>query len=240
VRLLVLAVWALACTPPPAGLRVAAASSLSNVLPAIGARFAAEGSPEPEFVFDATPRIAGQLRAGASYQVLVSADDAWIQDLEGTGHLDARTRRVVARSGLAVVVPAGRPHPESLADLLEPRFRKVAVAGAAVPAGRYGRTALEGAGVLDEVESKLISGGSVRTVLGWVAHNEVDVGIVYTTDVPLEPRVELAFVVSSPPAPVVRYTAAAVPGAPEAAHRFLDLLVGAGQEDLRAAGFESP
>ena len=51
-----------------------------------------------------------------------------------------------------------------------------------VPAGQYGKEALENLGLWSEVENKLSLGTNVTEVLNWVAEQSADAGIVYATD----------------------------------------------------------
>ena len=64
--------------------------------------------------------------------------------------------------------------------------------GAPVPAGRYAREALKKAGVWDTVKSRVLEGGDVRAALLYVAREEAEAGIVYTTDVRASDRVKVA------------------------------------------------
>ena len=51
-----------------------------------------------------------------------------------------------------------------------------------VPAGQYGKEALENLDLWSSVEGKLSLGTNVTEVLNWVAEGSADAGIVYATD----------------------------------------------------------
>ncbi|MDH3270852.1 MAG: molybdate ABC transporter permease subunit [Gemmatimonadota bacterium] len=225
----------------PNTLLVLAASSLTDVLPAIGAQWEDEGGVPLRFSFDATSRLAPQASAGAPADVFVSADEAWIEWLEVRNLLLAGSTRVVAENELVFVVPSGFRQPSGAVDL--PALGRIALAGENVPAGRYAREALVDAGVWSTLENAIVTGGSVRGVLEWVARAEVDGGIVYRTDAIAEPSVRVAFSFSTERLRPVRYFAAALASSSDtaAARSFVGYLEGAESASaFRRSGFLIP
>jgi molybdate transport system substrate-binding protein len=68
-------------------------------------------------------------------------------------------------------------------DLIYSDVNQIAIGDpASVPAGKYGVSALNFYGIYNQVKSKLILCADVRTVLTYVESDEVDAGIVYSTD----------------------------------------------------------
>jgi molybdate transport system substrate-binding protein len=61
----------------------------------------------------------------------------------------------------------------------------------AVPAGRYGKTALEALGVWAAVAGRVVQTENVRAALKLVATGEASLGIVYRTDANAEPGVKV-------------------------------------------------
>src|SRR5205814_2358827 len=62
---------------------------------------------------------------------------------------------------------------------------------AAIPAGRYGKAALEKLGVWDTVASRIAAAENVRAALLLVARGEAPLGIVYRTDAAVEPNARI-------------------------------------------------
>ena len=62
---------------------------------------------------------------------------------------------------------------------------------AAVPAGKYGKAALEHFGLWNEVSGKLAQAENVRAALTFVARGEAPLGIVYETDAKADPKVSI-------------------------------------------------
>jgi molybdate transport system substrate-binding protein len=61
----------------------------------------------------------------------------------------------------------------------------------AVPAGKYGKAALEKLGASDRVKDKIAQAENVRAALLFVSRGEAPLGIVYQTDAAAEPAVKI-------------------------------------------------
>ena len=90
-----------------------------------------------------------------------------------------------------------------------------------VPAGRYGRSALESLGVWSGVEKRVARAENVRAALALVARGEAPYGIVYATDARADRRVRI--VDAFPPAthPPIIYPAAILGASKSTASRAL-------------------
>lgn len=220
---------------------VLAAASLSDVLPKVGGAWTAAGHLPVRFSFDASSRLAKQVEAGLAADVFVSADLDWMDYLDRRKLLAASTRAVLLGNRLVIAVPSASPlaFPDAR-PLAAPEVKHLALAAETVPAGKYGRAALEWAGIAKDVEGKIVSGDNVRTVLGWVASGEADAGLVYATDARAEPRVKAAYTFPVTAHPPIVYPAAVLAGAADAAtaREFLAFCRGAeARAHFEAAGF---
>jgi molybdate transport system substrate-binding protein len=240
VRLVVCLVLLLGCAPPrppPADLGIAAASSLTDVLPQIAR---AQGTTiEPHF--DASSSLARQIEAGSPVDVFLSADEAWADHVIAAGFAGPDDRVVFATNHLVVVVPReASTRPSALGDLA--RYEHVAVAAAEVPAGRIARAALAHEGALDAVTPHLVDAPNVRGALAWVVRGEAEAAIVYATDARVEPEVVVAFEVPEGAAAPAIDVAVALHGDHYAAARaFVEALRSPpSQSALAAAGFGPP
>ena len=223
--------------PPP--LRVFAAASLSEVLPRIAEAWQREGGPRVLFTFDSTSRLAVQLQAAAPADVFFSADTRWMDDLSTRGLIRTPSRIDLLGNRLVVIVPStSTKKPASAADLLTLEG-KLALADENVPAGRYAREALKHAGVWEQLAPRVVGGDNVRTVLAWVARGEATAGIVYATDVRVEPRVISTFTFAEGSHTPIVYPAAVTTTSnrPEVAARFLTFCAGSGRAIFEQAGF---
>jgi molybdate transport system substrate-binding protein len=94
-----------------------------------------------------------------------------------------------------------------------------------VPAGKYGKAALETLGVWSSVAGKLAQAADVRAALVLVARGETPLGIVYQTDAAAEPSVHIVDLFPTDTHPPIIYPAALIATSKNPdAKRFLDYL----------------
>jgi molybdate transport system substrate-binding protein len=209
---------------------VSAAVSLSMVLQELGPQFTRDAGVPVRFNFAGSNVLARQIVEGAAVDIFISADEAQMDLVAEAGLLDAATRVVLLTNRLAVVTREDWPRPlRQLADLAGRDVKRIAVGDpAAVPAGVYARQALERAGVWALVQPRLVPTVSVRAALAAVDQGDVDVAIVYRTDVAAARHARLAFVLNSGDASPIVYPAAVMTRAPNpvAARAWLQWLRG--------------
>jgi molybdate transport system substrate-binding protein len=192
-------------------LRVLAASSLTNVLPQVGNAWTKKSNIDVQFSFDATSRLAVQVEEEAPADVFFSADSDWMDRLEKRQLVDSSTRVDLLSNELVLIVPTKAiSPPATLDDLRSSDVKKIALAGENVPVSKYARAAFERGGVWDMVQNKLVRGDNVRSILQWVAEGVADAGVVYRTDVKIEPRVKVAISFAPSTYPDITYPAAVV------------------------------
>ena len=92
----------------------------------------------------------------------------------------------------------------------------------AVPAGKYGKAALEKLGAWDGVKDKIAQAENVRAALLLVSRGEAPLGIVYATDAAADPNVKIIAAFPADSHPPIIYPAAILKGAksPDAAAFF--------------------
>jgi molybdate transport system substrate-binding protein len=165
----------------PAPLSVLAAASTREAMEETCRGFSDAGGARVECSFAASSTLARQIEQGAPADLFLSADERWADYLSERGLVLAR--RDLLGNRLVVVAPAdSRLRLQKLADVDCPEVRRLALALDSVPAGRYGRQALQKAGVWDRLRSRVREAGDVRAALAYVSSGEVDAGIVYATD----------------------------------------------------------
>ena len=119
-----------------------------------------------------------------------------MDDLAGKGLIVPASRATFLGNRLVVVAPAGsrvrvplRPGP--LARLLS--AGPLAMADIqSVPAGKYGKAALEKLGVWAAVSPHVVGADNVRSALALVERGVAPLGIVYATDAKASPKVRIA------------------------------------------------
>lgn len=240
VLLLIISVACGGAGDAEAPLRVLAASSLTDALTDAAAAFEQETATPVEVSFAGSQALVTQIEGGIAADVLVTADEESMQRALD-GELVGKPT-VIATNRLALIAPASSGAATRLDDLAEPGVRLV-LAAPEVPAGRYARAVLRGAGILEGALRNVVSEEEdVKGVVGKVASGEADAGIAYVTDVTesLKDRVRASPLDSGV---VVRYPAAVAGGSERAeqAGAFLRFLAtGSGARILADAGFGAP
>jgi molybdate transport system substrate-binding protein len=236
-----------ACAPGEGetGPVVLAPSSMHDALETAADAWAAAGHARPVLSFAATSALARQVAAGAPADLLITADDEWMDRLIAEGHIAPETRRNLAGNRLVLVAPAGPPVSLTLApgvDLmasLGPNGRLAMAEPDTVPAGRYGKAALTMLRAWPQVANRLAVADSVRGALALVARGEAPLGVVYATDAQAEPGVQVAGLFATDAHPPIRYPVAllATSSHPDAAGFAAFLASPAGQAILARYGF---
>lgn len=201
------------CARTELPLTVFAAASLRESLSAVGAAWTATPEMPVRFTFGASSALARQIDQGAPADVLVSADEDWMDWLESRGGIVPASRRRLLSNQLVLIAPADSMSSLTIAPGM-PLARslgagRLALADTtAVPAGRYARAALTSLGVWASVEGRLLPAENVRAALAYVARGEAPLGIVYATDARAEPKVRMVGVFSESSHPPIVYPGA--------------------------------
>ncbi len=208
---------------------VFAAASLKNALDAVAAGFQRETGKRVAVSYAASSALARQIAQGAPADIFISADRNWMDYLESRGHIRPGTRVDLLANRLVVIAPAGRAAPLSLqpgalaAALDGGRLAMASVA--TVPAGKYGKAALEHLGLWEEVKGRLAEAENVRAALTFVSRGEAPLGIVYETDARADPQVSVVARFPAQSHPPIVYSVALTDTARTAdASRFLAAL----------------
>ena len=248
-----LARWAAACTlafalASPAfaadKITVFAAASLKNALDAVGAAWTADTGMDVAVSYAASSALAKQIQEGAPADVFISADVDWMNSLATEKHIaDGSIVKLLGNdlvliapkeSSLAVTLADGAALSAALGD------GKLAMGDVkAVPAGKYGKAALEQLGLWPSVEGKVAMAENVRAALKLVATGEAPLGIVYKTDAMAEPAVKVVATFPAASHPAIVYPVGRVATSENAsAADFISYLQGVkAQSIFKAQGF---
>jgi molybdate transport system substrate-binding protein len=182
---LLLATEIRAQSPSIQEITVSAAISLKDAFEEIGKTFMQKHrGTKVVFNFASSGALARQIEAGAPVNVFASAAQKDMDDIGQKDLIVANSRKDFAKNVVALVKPANSIIPVgSLPDLQKEEVKKVVIGNPkTVPAGRYAEEALRHLNLWDAIKNKLILAEHVRQALDYVARNEVDAGLVYSTD----------------------------------------------------------
>lgn len=229
---------------PPSAPIVLAAASLRESMTAAAAAWAMMGHPRPIVSFAASSALARQVEAGAPADLFASADEQWMDELQARHLLAPGTRADLLGNELVVVAPTSGT--ARLGGLRGPALGTALAAGpvamadpSAVPAGLYGKAALERLGAWTAVAPHVVRADSVRGALALVERGAAPFGIVYATDARASKAVRIAGVFPAGSHPPIRYPLArlgrSVNSEADGFRRFL--ASGAGRAIFRRYGF---
>ncbi len=180
------------------GLTIFAAASLTDAFRDIGNLWVAKGHKPIVFSFASSSTLALQIEHGAPASIFASADELWMDKLQAAHRIDPDTRQdFVANTLVLVARKAGLKRISiapgvNLNPVLGADGRLAVGDPAHVPAGIYAAQALKKLGIWDSVKSRLAPADSVRSAMLLVAHGEAPAGVVYGTDVKVDPSLAVA------------------------------------------------
>jgi molybdate transport system substrate-binding protein len=175
---------------------VFAAASLKNALDNINIAWKADSGKEVTISYAASSALAKQIESAAPADIFMSADLQWMKYLSQEKLIKAGSEVELLGNRIVLIAPKDSTAETTIA----PDFPlakllgdgKLAMADVkAVPAGKYGKAALEALGVWASVEGKVAQAENARAALKLVATGEATLGIVYQTDANADPSVKV-------------------------------------------------
>jgi len=189
---------------------VSAAASLGDAMKEIGAAYEKASGDHLVMNFAASSVLARQIEEGAPADLIFSADEAKLDDLDQKGLLAAGTRKSLLSNQLVIIVPSDSTLGiASAKDLTYPAVKRIALGEpSSVPAGIYARTYLQKLGIWTAIQPKVVPEENVRAALAAVESGNVEAGIVYKTDELIAKGVKPAMVVPVKDGPDISYPVA--------------------------------
>ena len=217
-------------TASAANVTVFAAASLKEALDEQAKAFEARGGDKIVIAYAGSNALARQIEGGAGADVFISADLDWMNYVDERKLIAPGTRANMLRNTLVLVAPAAINSRLKIA----PKFdlagalgnEKLAMANPdSVPAGKYGKGALEALGVWNDVSAKVARAENVRAALALVSRGEAPFGIVYATDAAADKGVRVVDTFPADSYPAIVYPIAVVATSQSPAARpFVDYL----------------
>ncbi len=216
-------------SPEEVNLTVSAAASLSDVLKEIDKLYTQnETNVIITTNFASSGTLQTQIENGAPVDIFISAAPTQMDNLQKKDLLLNDTRINLLNNKVVVVVPADSTLDiSSFRDLAWDKVKKIAVGDPkSVPAGTYTQETFDHLGITAKIVPKEVLVGDVRQVLTYVESNNVDAGIVYSTDAQTSTRVKIVARAPEEINAKIVYPAAVVKASknPNAAITYLDFL----------------
>jgi len=231
-------------SPAISELTVSAAVSLKDAFNEIAELYEQRTGTKIHFNYGASGALQKQIESGAPADIFASAGAKQMDELASRNLIVPDTRTDFAGNSLVLIIPAKGMTLSSFGDLSNPSVKKVAVGNPkTVPAGQYTEQTISNLKLVAQLQSKLIFAEDVRQVLDYVAREEVDAGVVYSSDA-FSAGSKVRVVAQAPrdSHDPIRYPIAVVRDSQqkEAARKFIDLVLSTeGQAALVKHGFQT-
>ncbi|MFT6490513.1 MAG: molybdate transport system substrate-binding protein [Parvibaculaceae bacterium] len=209
-------------------IAIFAAASTTEAAQEVADMFELKSGCSVSTVFAGSATLARQIAAGAPADLYLSANQSWMDWLIAQNTVQPRNSRPYLTNQLVIITSAQNSTvlqaplgshtklPNAPFALAEPN---------SVPAGIYGKQSLQKLGLWRKVQSNLLIGSNVRTVLAWVSQGEAPLGVTYATDAQADPTVRVAARIPTDAHDPIIYPLALVGTRPNKhAHAFYDWL----------------
>lgn len=163
-------------------IHVAAAADLKFAMEELSKEFEAKTGKRVDITTGSSGNFFAQIRNGAPFDLFFSADVGYPKKLEATGLAEPGTLYEYAVGRILLWTPAdAKVDVKRLGwnALLDPAIQKIAIANPEhAPYGRAAITALQRAGIYEQVKEKLVFGENISQAAQFVQSGNAQVGII--------------------------------------------------------------
>lgn len=198
-------------------LTVYAAASLKNAMDDVVTAYRKKHQDARVRVsYAGSSTLARQIENGAPADVFVSANQKWMDRLDDEHLLQRHSRRNLLGNALVLVAPRDSDVQLNLHKSVDLRGQlghgeRLAMADTrAVPAGIYGKEALQWLGSWSALNGHIAESDDVRAALALVSRHETPLGIVYASDATADQGVRIVDTFPPPSHQPIIYPAAAM------------------------------
>lgn len=216
----------------PERITIFAAASLGKALDEITEKFERATGIKADLSLAGSSLLARQLQYGAPADVLISANSAWMDWAEEKELIVPQSRVDLLSNRLVLIAPVDAVETLDLSDkagllaVLSDGPLAMALIDA-VPAGIYGKAALQTLDLWDDFSAHIAQTDNVQSALTLVAQGAAPLGIVYETDAKASAQVQILDHLPRESHPPIIYPAAATTtGQQQASLAFLSFLQG--------------
>jgi molybdate transport system substrate-binding protein len=160
---------------------VAAASDLSGAIREISTTFENNTGHTVRLTLGSSGNFHTQIANGAPFDIFLSADAAYIRELEKADLIEDGSVTMYAIGRIVLWTPANSAIAleHGMKALLDPRVRRIAIANPEhAPYGRAAVAAMMSAEVYEAVRTRLVLGESISQTAQFVQSGAADIGIV--------------------------------------------------------------
>ncbi len=165
----------ISCSTPNEKVVVATAANVQFVMKELQKAFEKESDIRLDIVVGSSGKLTTQIREGAPFDIFVSADTRYPQEVFENGGTDGPPK-VYARGALVLWSSDSSAAPQ-ITDLTNPAIKKIALANPeTAPYGQAAVEVMQKTGVYDQLKSKLVYGESIAQTTQYIETGAADVG----------------------------------------------------------------
>lgn len=174
-------------------LKIYVASSMKDAMLDIKQAYLdVDSSKDIIYRFNSSGNLMKQIKNGALVDIFISAASRQMDELQMEDLIFNNSRKDLLRNRIVLITSKESKIECGFEELTKEKIIKIGIGDPAiVPAGRYAQEVLISLGILEVIKSKLILANDVRQVLNYVETGNVDVGIVYQSDVTISNKVKI-------------------------------------------------
>ncbi|MBF0298944.1 MAG: molybdate ABC transporter substrate-binding protein [Oligoflexia bacterium] len=179
-------------------LLASVAMSLKDVMNKIGEDFEKiNPNTKVSFNFASSGQLRAQIENGAPVDIFAPASSTDMNFLFEKDLAIKNSKKDFAKNTLVLITHKSNNNDiHSIIDLQNAKIKKIAIGNPnTTPAGKYAKETFEYFKILANIKEKIIFAENVRHVLDYVSRNEVDAGIVFSTDAQVDKNVKVVFTI---------------------------------------------
>lgn len=167
------------CNQNQSTLTISAASDLKPAFEEIGQKYFSETNTRVTFNFGSSGHLAQQIETGAPVDLFASANISYINELDKKGLIASDTKTIYARGGIVIWMrDQSTLKIASINDLTQSDISRVSIANPDhAPYGMAAKQSLMNAGILDQVQPKLIIAENIAQAQQFAETGNTDVAI---------------------------------------------------------------
>lgn len=162
--------------------RVAAAADLKFAMDELSKEFESKTGAKVDMTAGSSGSFFSQIQSGAPFDLFFSADMDYPKKLEALGFAEPETLYEYALGAIVIWTPGNSPidvAKDKWNALLDAHVQKIAIANPSLaPYGRAAVSALQRAGIYEQVRAKLVYGENISQAAQFVQSGNAQAGIV--------------------------------------------------------------
>ena len=163
-------------------IRVAVAADLNFSMDELAKTFESKAGTKVDVTTGSSGSFFAQIQSGAPFDLFFSADMDYPKKLEASGFTEPGTLLEYALGQIVIWTPSNSPvnvAKDRWNALLDARIQKIAIANPALaPYGRAALSALQKAGIYQQVKPKLVYGENISQAAQFVQSGNAQAGII--------------------------------------------------------------